>query len=163
MNVEIINAPANDSAALAEVTALLHRVNLPDEGVAQHFRHFLVARADNKIIGCVGLEIYGEAALLRSLAVAPEQQKIGLGRRLTERALELARISGVREVALLTTTAAAFFKKEFGFQPAERKSYEGMFSQSIEWHLPRCATASFLVLTLSFSEQMTEMDSGTCL
>jgi N-acetylglutamate synthase-like GNAT family acetyltransferase len=155
MNIEISNAPADDSATLAEVIALLHRVNLPDEGVAQHFRQFLLARADNKIIGCVGLEIYGEAALLRSLAVAPEQQKTGLGRRLTEQALELARTNGLHEIALLTTTAAEFFKKEFGFQPAERKLYEERFAQSIEWHLPRCATALFLALTVSFSDLMT--------
>ena len=110
MTVQIIKAQADDATALAEVCALLGEVNLPIEGVAEHFSHFLLARDDSRLVGCVGLEVYGEVALLRSLAVVPRQQKTGLGRQLTEQILKSAKASGARDVVLLTTTATDFFQ-----------------------------------------------------
>src|SRR5258708_4382502 len=83
-------------------------VGLPSEGVKVHFGQFLVARDGGRLVGCVGLECYSDAALLRSLAVVPDRQRDGLGQQLTARLLEGARSSGVREVVLLTTTAADF-------------------------------------------------------
>lgn len=145
MSIEISTA---DPGSLDEVIALLARVHLPADGVAQHFNHFLVAREAHHLAGCVGLEVYGEAALLRSLAVAPEYQKRGLGKRLTAGALELARAQGVRDVVLLTLTAADFFRHSFDFAPVERAVYGEAFAASAEWHLPRCSSAVCLHLQI---------------
>lgn len=144
MSLAITRADAADGASMAEVFALLDEVHLPADGVAQHFSHFLLAHEHEQLIGCVGLEIYGEVALLRSLAVAPQQQRTGLGRRLTESILALARESGVREVVLLTTTAPDFFVNRFGFTPADRQAYDQRLAQSPEWNLPRCSSAILL-------------------
>lgn len=94
------------------------------------------------------VERHGKAALLCSLAVAPEAEGGGLGRRLTGTLLAVAKADGVREVVLLTTTAAEFFTRKFNFAPAARAQYDETFATSPEWHLPRCASAACLSLHL---------------
>ena len=77
MEVEITKASPED---LGVVLDLLAGASLPKEGVAEHFQHFLVARAEGSVVGAVGMEPYGESALLRSLVVAPARRGCGLGR-----------------------------------------------------------------------------------
>jgi amino-acid N-acetyltransferase len=146
-----MNAAINRSTAqdLDQVLALLGEVNLPIDGVAEHFGGFLVALDGEKIVGCVGQERYGDAALLRSLAVSPALQGIGLGWELTARLLDEARDGGVKEVVLLTTTAADFFARHFGFAITERKQFDEVFASSVEWWLPRCSSAVCMHLRLS--------------
>lgn len=126
---------------LSEVLALLEEVDLPKEGVAEHFGEFFVARAGGKLVGCVGQERYGDVALLRSLAVSPSLQRSGLGQALTARLLDEARASGVREFVLLTTTARDFFARQFAFAETERRNFNETFADSPEWCLPRCSSA----------------------
>jgi amino-acid N-acetyltransferase len=135
-----------DAADLNEVLALLEEVDLPKEGVAEHFGEFFVARDGDKLVGCVGQERYGNVALLRSLAVSPSSQRSGLGQALTTRLLDEARANGVREFVLLTTTARDFFARHFGFSEAERSQFKEAFANSQEWHLPRCSSAACLLL-----------------
>jgi len=146
MNAVIERAVAQD---LEGVLALLAEVNLPAEGVAEHFSQFHVVREGGKIIGCVGQERYGDAALLRSLAVSPGEQRGGVGRALTARLLEDARARGVREIVLLTTTARDFFARHFGFEVARRNRFDEVFADSPEWHLPRCSSAVCMHLRLN--------------
>src|SRR5512136_1798796 len=56
------------------IKALLAAVDLPATDVREHIGDFLVARTGERIVGCGGLELYGDTALLRSLAVLPEQR-----------------------------------------------------------------------------------------
>lgn len=146
MGTEIVRAHA---AEFAEVLGLLSEVDLPPEGVQEHFGEFLVAHdAAGELVGCVGQERYGNVALLRSLAVKPGQQGQGLGRALTLELLSDARAKGINEVVLLTTTAADFFQRHFGFEPAERQRYDAALADSPEWKLPRCSSAVCLSLQL---------------
>lgn len=135
---------------LEDVLALLAQVELPTEGVREFFADFLVATDEaGTLVGCIGLERYAKIGLLRSLAVAPEQQGQGLGTRLTSTLLALAAQRGVEEMVLLTTTARDFFAQQFGFQPAVRAEYDASLSASPEWRLPRCSSAAFMCLTLA--------------
>jgi amino-acid N-acetyltransferase len=146
MNTVITRAHNSD---YAEVLTLLREVNLPVEGVPEHFGNFLVARSEaGHLVGCVGQERYGSVALLRSLAVSPAQRGAGLGRELTLEVLSAARASGVTEIVLLTTTAADFFQHHFGFATAERARYDAALANSPEWKLPRCSSATCLSLAL---------------
>ena len=138
-----------DAADLSEVLALLEEVDLPKEGVAEHFGEFFVARDGDKLVGCVGQERYGNVALLRSLAVSPNLQGSGLGKALTARLLDEARASGVHEVVLLTTTARDFFARHFGFAEAQRREFNEAFAHSPEWQLPRCSSAVCMRWALS--------------
>src|ERR1700704_5712697 len=81
---------------------LLRAAGLPLDGFAEHFEHALVADEAGGIVGCVALELYGNTALLRSLAVAADHRGEGIGERLASAALADAKLSGVRDVYLLT-------------------------------------------------------------
>ncbi|MGH9767119.1 MAG: GNAT family N-acetyltransferase [Blastocatellia bacterium] len=145
MNAVIDRARARD---IDRVLSLLAEVDLPAEGVAEHFEGFLVAREDEKIVGCVGQERYGNIALLRSLAVSHDLQRGGLGKALAARLLDETRSLGVSEIVLLTTTAADFFARHFGFTEVERSRFDEAFADSPEWLLPRCSSAVCMSLRL---------------
>jgi N-acetylglutamate synthase-like GNAT family acetyltransferase len=75
---------------------------------------FLLAQLEGAIAGAVGLEhsaSQADSALLRSLVVAPAARGTGLGTALLGEAESLARAQGVKQLYLLTTTAAAFFAR----------------------------------------------------
>jgi N-acetylglutamate synthase-like GNAT family acetyltransferase len=105
MDVRIERAlPADLDAVLGLVVAN----GLPTDGLQEHLSTTLVARRANVVIGSSALELYADGALLRSVAVDPHEQGHGLGHRLTDAAIDLARAAGARSVYLLTTTAEEF-------------------------------------------------------
>jgi N-acetylglutamate synthase-like GNAT family acetyltransferase len=91
-------APEDEPALLS----LLARCGLTEEGVRDHLSSAIVARQGGRLVGSAVLEIYADGALLRSVAVDEGLRSLGLGLRLTESALALARRRGVRRVFLLT-------------------------------------------------------------
>jgi N-acetylglutamate synthase-like GNAT family acetyltransferase len=115
-----------------EVRRLLVENNLPVQGLSDHWRSALVAREGGRVVGSAALELYGDAALLRSVAVAKDRQQHHIGRDLTIAALDLARISGACTVYLLTTTAEQFFPK-FGFQCIGREEVPPSVQASVEF------------------------------
>ncbi len=82
--------------------------------------HFLVCRDEIGVAGVVGLEIYGEVALLRSLVVTERHLGCGHGRRLITAAQEQANEMNVRAIYLLTTTAESFFEY-LGYRRIQRE------------------------------------------
>ena len=104
----------------ANVEALLVAAGLPIDGVAEHFASFFVVDDGGRIVGVAGIELYGEHALLRSVAVADDAKSSGVGTLLTQRVLEEAAARGARAVYLLTTTAERFFPR-FGFERITRE------------------------------------------
>jgi N-acetylglutamate synthase-like GNAT family acetyltransferase len=96
-------APATQ-ADLPAVRELLLACDLRVEDVAGEGQHFLVARDAAGLVGCIGLEVHGEAGLLRSFAVAPGARRNGIGAALNRAALGLARSLDVRDLYILTTT-----------------------------------------------------------
>jgi amino-acid N-acetyltransferase len=108
-----------EPADLATVLAMLEGAGLPTAGVPPALGGLLVAETEDRVVGVIGLEIYGRAALLRSAVVAPEARGFGVGAELVGAILRLARARSVREVYLLTTTAEAWFPR-FGFTRIDR-------------------------------------------
>ena len=117
---------------LADILALLERVCLPVDELGDHLATALVARAGATLVGCIALELYGESALLRSLAVDPAYRGRGLGQRLTQKALEIARQKGLTHVYLLTETASKFFPR-FGFRAVNRDEVPSSVRASVEF------------------------------
>lgn len=103
----------------AGVVGLLRAAGLPTAGLKPSLPDFLVAEEGGRIVGAIGLEVYGDCALLRSAVVAAGKRGAGLGRDLVESLLNRAGTRGVREVYLLTTTAEGFFPR-FGFTRIQR-------------------------------------------
>jgi len=92
------------------VKQLLIESSLPISDItAQHLQHFFGCGSGPELEGVVGLELFGEVALLRSLAVASSRRSAGLGSRLAAHAECHARDQGVQSLYLLTTTAEQFF------------------------------------------------------
>jgi len=116
---------------LPSILALLRQSDLPTAGIERHIASTLIARDNGQIVGCAAVEIYGSAGLLRSVAVAADRRGEGLGQRLTDAALELARSRGVRNLYLLTTTAGQFFPR-FGFAPIARTEIDPALDASEE-------------------------------
>lgn len=138
--VELRTASTPD---LEAVFSLLGRSGLPTAGVADNFSQFLVAEADGKLVGVVGLELYGESALLRSAAVEESWRGSGVGRVLVERALDLARERGIEDVYLLTTTAENYFPK-FGFVCVRRDEVAQGVRSSVEFQTACPASATVM-------------------
>jgi amino-acid N-acetyltransferase len=115
---------------LPAVLALLTEANLPTQGVADHLHAFFVFDEGGRIVAAAGLEIHGDAALLRSLAVAADARGSGLGAALLRRALHEAhgRRGGVYA---LTTTAEAYLSR-FGFERIPRSSLPPLLFESRE-------------------------------
>ncbi len=107
---------------LSVAKVLLASAGLPTADLTeQHCDHFFYLGTADAPSGLVGLEIFGEVALLRSLAVATGSQRKGAGTALVGHAEQAARDAGVRVIYLLTTTAENFFSKR-GYQRVARDS-----------------------------------------
>jgi N-acetylglutamate synthase-like GNAT family acetyltransferase len=122
---------------LSSILSLLNDVDLPAEGVKDNISNFLTLKDNDddsnfEPWGCAGLEIYGNSALLRSLAIAPEYQGKGLGTVLTEALIQDARERGIKTLFLLTETAEDFFR-HFGFRVVEREIVPKDVKTSIEF------------------------------
>jgi len=141
-NGQCVELRTAKSSELETVVELLDRSGLPTAGVADNFSQFLVAEADGRLVGVVGLELYGQSALLRSAAVEESWRGSGVGRVLVERALDLARERGIDDVYLLTTTAEHYFPK-FGFVCVRRDEVAQGVRSSVEFQTacPESATA----------------------
>ncbi len=75
---------------------------------------FFIARVDGSIVGCAALEIYSKKLCeIRSLAVDPRAQGLGIGKQLVTACVELARRQGVYEI--MAISAAEEFFKSCGF------------------------------------------------
>jgi amino-acid N-acetyltransferase len=109
--IQIRAAIAND---LTKIKSLLEIVNLPSDDVDNLLDTFLVWD-DAAIHGCVGLEVYNQYALFRSLAVVPNNQGKGIGKALTKSIINKAKDLNVKTIYLLTETAGKFFHKH-GFK-----------------------------------------------
>jgi len=80
---------------------------------------YVVAKRGDVLVGAAGLEVHGDAGVLRSVLVAPSERGTGLGVVLTADRVVAARAQRLDAVYLLTTTAADFYDR-FGFRPFSR-------------------------------------------
>lgn len=104
--------PISPRPARRGVESLLSAAGLPSADLTDdHLEHFFFAGAPDMPTGLVGLELHGDVALLRSLAVAADARAAGLGSALVAHAETYARSRAVRSLYLLTTTAEAFFAR----------------------------------------------------
>ncbi|MBL4632680.1 MAG: GNAT family N-acetyltransferase [Kofleriaceae bacterium] len=101
---------------LEPISALMVELGIDDRDLSEEkMRDFLALENENGLIGCVGLEVFGEDAVLRSLAVSPSQRGIGYGWMLADMTISLARFRGVRRLYLVTEKASDFFAAKHGF------------------------------------------------
>lgn len=128
----------------SEVEALLTEAGLPVSDLpANRKLHFLGVREGGRLVGVVGIEVFGPAGLLRSLAVAEAHRECGLGQGLVSDAEALAAGLGVNTLYLLTTTAAAFFAR-LGYEAVSRSEAPAAIAASAQFAHLCPASSSFM-------------------
>lgn len=115
-SIQFKKAQAFDFEVVVEI---LKSAGLPTEDIEPTLPYFSIALADDKLVGVAGLEIYGTYGLLRSVAVLEDFRNFKIAHRLVNGILKEARLEGVKEVYLITTTAEKYFEKE-GFEQVDR-------------------------------------------
>lgn len=134
---------------LPVVHALLVAAGLPVDGVDEQFGDaYALAVGGGAVIGVAGMEVHGDAGLLRSAAVDRAWRGRGVGEALTNDRLQWARAQGLREVWLLTNTAADFFPR-FGFARVDRQGAPDAVRASGQFAMTTCASAAAMRLTLA--------------
>lgn len=131
------------SSDLSAVTSLLGANDLPTADVEQHLEKLILAKLHGNLVGLVGVEIYGEDGLLRSLCVVESHRGRGTGRALLSAIETMMATRGVRDVYLLTTTAARFFERE-GFATIPRDQAPAAICQTTEFRSLCPASATFM-------------------
>jgi amino-acid N-acetyltransferase len=128
------------------VAELLTEARLPLDGAEAHLPDFVLALRGDELIGCVGIERYGETALLRSVAVRDGERGTGVGRQLVAEALQRAHSGGMRSVVLFTETARDYFPR-FGFRAITRAEVPEAVKASVEFTTACPDSATVMVLT----------------
>jgi amino-acid N-acetyltransferase len=141
-------SPITARPPLSVAVALLSAARLPTEDLTErHCEHFFFMGSSDTPEGMVGLELFGEAALLRSLVVADERRGSGTGSALLAHAEQYARAKGVEQLYLLTTTAELFFSNR-GYTRAPRDTAPGSIRTTREFSGICPASSAFMVKQL---------------
>jgi amino-acid N-acetyltransferase len=134
------------------VKQLLSESSLPISDITtQHLQHFFGCGSGPELEGVVGLELFGEMALLRSLAVAASRRNSGLGSRLVAHTELFARDQGVQSLFLLTTTAEKFFLRR-GYARIPREDAPAAIKTTTEFS-GICPTSSAFMVKMLWWQQ----------
>jgi amino-acid N-acetyltransferase len=121
------------SSDLEQLVRFLEANGLTTAGVERWYANFVIATDEkNTLLGVAGLEIYGQSALLRSVAVEKDSRRMGHGRALIDAVLRNAKQNGVYTVYLLTESAFDYFK-HLGFDLVDRKDIDEAVLASLEF------------------------------
>jgi amino-acid N-acetyltransferase len=120
------------SGDIPEIERLLAAEWLPPMAIQEFLESFWVLENEGRVAGAAGIEIYGEAAVLRSVVVAPELRGTGESDRLVRTGLDYARDHGARRVYLFTMHAALFFAR-YGFEPVTTDDFEPAVRESWQY------------------------------
>lgn len=117
---------------LETIEGLLRTVSLPLFGAADFLDTFWIAENAGEVVGCVGLEVYEDAGLLRSAVVSKDMRGTGLGGRLTRRVIDEAKAAGVRDLYLFTMDAGPFFG-HMGFENCTMEDFSENGRKCTQW------------------------------
>ena len=145
MNINIIPAAGND---IPFITALLLDAELPPDNLETWIDNFLLLSVEGKTVGCIGLEIWGKVGLLRSFVISEEYRSKGLGIKLYNRLMDLAKEMKLTTVLLLVKGASIFFQKN-GFKFIDRNEVPESVKKSIQFKLEECREYDVMELNLN--------------
>ena len=114
-----------------QVIELLQKHKLPVIDINEDKLLYLLLDGE-RIIGTVGLEIFEDCALLRSVSIIKEEQGKGYGKFMNEEIEKYAKESGINCMYLLTTSAKNFFDKQ-GYCVINREDSPASVKQTAEF------------------------------
>ena len=157
MSVNTISLRQATPADWPTVAALLEANKLPLEGAKDHHSTYLLAVSNGEVVGCAGAEVYGDIALLRSVAVAPGLHQQGIGKTLVGRLLQEAQRRNIARLYLLTVTAPEYFA-QFGFKRGKIDQAPQALKASAAFQGACPACAAFMSLALVEPQQAAASD-----
>jgi amino-acid N-acetyltransferase len=114
-----------------EAIDLLQQHHLPVSDIDEDKVLYLLKAAE-RTIGTVGLEIFENCALLRSVSVLKQEQGKGYGKYISEEIEKYVKDAGINCLYLLTTTAKDFFDKQ-GYCAISREDAPAAIQQTAEF------------------------------
>lgn len=117
---------------LKVIKSLLDSASLPSVDIDKHLLNFLVLEKSGTLTGTIGMELYENTALLRSLAIQKDYRNKGYGKELYYALISKAKKMNVNNIYLLTETAEGFFSEE-GFQKIAREQVPPSIKQTNEY------------------------------
>lgn len=121
-----------DGETIDYVERLLATADLPTDDVRAKPECFYVAERGDDRVGAGGLEVVGDAGLLRSVVIEPDERGLGLGTALCAALEAEAAEAGVDELYLLTETAPGFFADR-GYDEVDRSSAPAGIQRTTEF------------------------------
>jgi amino-acid N-acetyltransferase len=103
-----------------QIRRLLSECELPTLYIHRHLKSFMVAKRAKKIVGVIGVEVYGRVGLLRSLCVNQAYRGRGIAKTLHARILAYAQMRKVGRLYVFTLNAEKFASK-LGFHKIDKK------------------------------------------
>lgn len=130
------------------VRRLLESNELPTADIETSAIHFFEAVVEGETIGVGGFELYGSAALLRSVAVESSMRDQGYGTQLCRELETRIGERGCDTIYLLTDDARGFFER-FGFEQCDRTAAPEDVRESREFRDLCSSTAVCMVKELN--------------
>ncbi|MDB4926807.1 arsenic resistance N-acetyltransferase ArsN2 [Mucilaginibacter sp.] len=133
-----------------QIIALLSAEKLPVDDLPETLENFIVALDGDEVTGAIGLEIYGDYALLRSMVVTPPYRNKGVAGELLQQLETIANTQSIKEIYLLTETAPDYFTGK-DYQTITRADVPAEVQQSSEFSYacPQTAIVMKKILNLS--------------
>jgi amino-acid N-acetyltransferase len=108
---------------LAELTRLIIHGDLPPMFIEEFIEGFVAVEHDGEIVGCGGLELYGDSGVIRSVVVDERGRGQRIGEHMTELLMADARSAGLLHLYLFTMHAHEFWLRH-GFTDVPLEAWE---------------------------------------
>lgn len=148
----MVSTMIQDQIALEKLQAFLQTNALPFNDIQLEGSIYFTYQNDEKqVIASGGLELFGDSALLRSVAVAPQERGKKLGNQVVQDLLTKARSLGVHQLYLLTETAERYFEAR-GFKKITRELAPEAIANSSEFKTVCPASAVCMIYKMDLVE-----------
>ncbi len=114
------------------IEKLLSAEWLPPFQIHEFLETFWVLDEDGRVLGCAGLEVYGQTGVIRSVVVHPSLRGRRFGDLLSKTAMTEARRRGAKRLYLFTGDKAPFWRRH-GFEPCSLEDWEPVARESWQW------------------------------
>jgi len=131
-----------------ELKHLLSSNQLCFNDIGEHGVNLFGVRLKDEHFGYFGYQLFDNLALFRSMVVIAEARNKGYGTLIWQQAKNKLLAEGIKEVYLLTNTAAPFFSKQ-GFTEVDRTSAPEAISATTEFKEFCPADSVFMKINLS--------------
>lgn len=120
------------TAHRAPILELLEKNKLPTGDIGLALEHFWVALENEEVIGAIGLEVYEQFGLLRSMVVSGAARGKGIAAMLVGNLEIHANKMGIDTIYLLTETAPDYFLRH-GYTETRREEVPAPLQASAEF------------------------------